>query len=302
MSPASPSTRLGNRPNRLLSPRPWQAGGEARARVAEANSSRGGWTPAPAPGPRPTQPSIAPPALPTALRPHSGPLSSTEGPSALHSHRHPSPHSPPSQRLTAGRAAPAPSRFLTARRPRPAARRGYKRGTRQGAPDGKRRPQGGRRPAAPPRPQTAPSRVRQRRHPPRAGPNGGLTAAAFGSAPPPIPGRRQRRAQLLSPPPPPPPPLQRRRRLPGSQGAGRADNVCARPGPRHREAETAAAGTAPPSAPLPRRRSPAVSLRPLLASFSLCLPPRFVRPGAAREGCPPPPGRGGRSGYPRLSV
>ncbi|XP_061865629.1 proline-rich proteoglycan 2-like [Colius striatus] len=144
MSP--PSTRLGNQPNRLLSPRPRRAGGEARARVAEANCAPRGWPPASAPGASPH---------PAQHRP-SGAARRPQRPTA-----------------TAVPSAPAtpPPRSLTARR-RPAAGTARRR-------DGKRRPRGGRRPAGPPRPQTAPSPAGQRRRPPRAGPAGGLTAAAL---------------------------------------------------------------------------------------------------------------------------
>lgn len=109
MSPASPSTRLGNRPNRLLSPRPGQAGGEARARVAEANSSRGGGLPPLLRGLAPPSPaSIAPPALPTALRPHSGPFK------LLHAGSLSAPQPPPP--VPSQPALPAPHR--RPRRPR----------------------------------------------------------------------------------------------------------------------------------------------------------------------------------------
>lgn len=239
--------------------------------MAEANSfpgvparpgSRGLATPSPASSLRGCPPPYAP------LRdPHRVPQPTRVAQREVLRHFQSRPPPVPSRRLTAGRAASLPHRPP----PPPRVRRPLK------CPDGKRRPQGGRQPAASPA-------LRQLRREPAApppsprGPNGGLTLAAFGSAPPPSPaapsaGRSSCRRRLL-------PLCSGGGASPARRGRSGRINVCARPGPRHREAETAAAGTAPPSAPLPRSRSPAFCPRPLLASFPF-VSPGFVRPGAA---------------------
>lgn len=172
MSPANPSTGLGNQPNRLLSPRPGQAGGEAPARVAEANSSRGGGGGAAA-WPRPTQPSIAPSRH--SPPPRSGPLSP--------------PHRAAPRPRTAARAVPASPRFLTALTAPARAQRGARRGAQTGS--GGPEAGGGRR-LPPPSDTAARPFAGPKRRPHRCRLR--LRAAAFH-------GRRQRRAQLLPPPP-----------------------------------------------------------------------------------------------------